>query len=441
MNINAPTSRIVPARWLLASIVFLLGTPDGAVAQGNSDGSIYSRFGIGELQSYGSPQIVALGGGGTALGGNRYGNFTNPAAHASRFLTGVAAGLSYETVAAADALDNSGRLSNGSLRAVQFGFPLIAAKLGVGASFTPYSTRRYRIRLEDELAPPSADPVPYTVDFLGNGGIQQASLGVGFAATPTLSVGVEGQLLFGLLEEQRETTFADSDYESSLLTNSLRLRGFTGRIGILVSLPELRSDADLLTFGAQFTLPSSLDARQNFTSGPTQERDTLLVGVDGAIDLPWSASLGAAYRSSPRWLIVADVRYEPWTDFSSTVGLPGYDPADPRGLSDRTRVSGGFEFIPAGNDLLEPYFRRVGYRFGLFFDPLYLSADEEKSVNTIAVTGGLSLPTRLPGTRIDLNIEAGMRGAQEVGLVRERFIRFGLNLNVGERWFLKTRLG
>src|SRR5690606_39254414 len=146
---------------------------------------------------------------------------------------------------------------------------------------------------------------------------------------------------------------------------------------------------------------------------------TLLVGVSGDIELPLSASVGVAYRASPRWLFVADVLHEPWTDFSSTVTLPGYDPANPTGLKNRTRVSGGFEVIPAGNDLLEPYFRRVGYRIGLFFDPVYLLSDGSQSVNTIAVTGGLSLPTRVPGTRIDLNIEAGMRGAQEAGLVRE----------------------
>lgn len=429
-------------RWLTAAVVLALAViPDGVAAQSNADGSTYSRFGVGLLNSYGSPQIVAMGGGGTALGGSRYGNFSNPASHANRVLTGVAAGLSYETIAVTDALDNSGRLSNGSLRAVQFGFPLISAKLGVGVSFLPYSTRRYRIRLEDELNPPSGDPVPYTIDFLGNGGIQQAALALGYAITPNISFGVEGQLLFGLLEEQRETVFASSGYETSLLTNSVRVRGFTGRFGALVSLPNLRNEADVLSFGAQVTLPTSLNASQNLTSGPAQERDTLLVGVSGDIELPFSASLGVAYRSSPRWLFVADVTHEPWTDFVSTVSLPGYDPSNPGGLADRTRISAGFEVIPAGDEILDSYLRRVGYRLGFFFDPQYLSTEEGKGVNTVAVTGGLSLPTRLPGTRIDLNIEAGMRGSQEAGLVRERFIRFGLNLNVGERWFLKTRLG
>ena len=83
----------------------------------------------------------------------------------------------------------------------------------------------------------------------------------------------------------------------------------------------------------------------------------------------------------------------------------------------------------------------MGYRLGFFYDPVYLSSNPDRKVNTIAVTGGLSLPTRLPGTRIDMNLEVGTRGAADPGLVRERFIRFGLNLNVGERWFMKTRLG
>lgn len=411
-----------------------------ANAQGGSDGSLYSRFGIGDLQSFGSPQIVAMGGGGTALFGARYANFTNPAALSEQVLTGVAAGLSYESVDVTDRFENTSRLSNGSLRAVQFSFPLVTNRLGFGASFTPYSTRRYRIQLTDVLDTPSED-VPYTIDFLGTGGVYAATVGLGVRANQTFAIGVEGRLLFGLIEESRETNFDAAGYDSSLLTNSVRVRGFSGRAGAIATFGGIRSEQDALTIGVQFTLPTVLDARQTLTSGLAQERDTLSTGDSGEIELPFSANFGVSYTASPRWLFVADFRYEPWTEFSSTISLPGFDASGQSALHDRTRVSAGLEFVPAGDDQLARYFGRTGYRLGFYFDPLYLSPSATSGVNTIAVTGGLSLPTRFPGTRIDLNIEAGIRGAADANLVRERFIRFGVNLNVGERWFLKTRLG
>lgn len=430
--------RFVRGLAVVATVALFVHAP-GSFAQDGSDGSVYSRFGIGELQSYGSPQVVAMGGAGSALGGNRYANHLNPAALAHRTLTGAAAGLSYETIQATDRFQNVGRLSHGTLKAIQFSFPIITSQLGIGAGLEPFSTRRYRIQVEDEFDDDGAT-IPYTVDFLGSGGIHKASVAAGLAVVDGVSVGLEGQMLFGLLEESRSTTFLQDGYAASTLTNSVRVRGFTGRVGVLATINGLRTETDQLSVGAQFTLPTSMFARRVVMSGRAQERDTLLVFSDGDIELPFSASVGLAYAPSQRWLIVGDARYEPWASFNSTIPLPGYDPDGESGLVDRTRLAAGFEFVPGGGNLLASYLRRTGYRLGFYFDPVYLTGGEARA-NTIAITGGLSLPTRVPGTRIDLNLEVGTRGMPDVGLVRERFIRFGLNLNVGERWFLKTRLG
>ena len=421
-------------------LVLTLG-PATALAQGSSDGSIYSRFGIGDLHAFGSPQIVAMGGGGTALGGARYSNFSNPASLGDLLLTGVAAGLSYESLDITDSFDNTSRLSNGSLRSIQFSFPLLSNRLGVGASFSPYSSRKYRIRVDDELETSTGEMVPYSVNFLGSGGIQQATLAFGYAVNEHLSMGLEGRLLFGLLEESRETSFDEFGYETSLLTNSVRTRGLGATFGIQGSVGGLASENDRLFAGARLSLPTTLSASEIITEGSSQERDTLSTGVEGDIELPMSFSVGIAYRASPKWLFVTDFQFEPWTDFSSEIPLPGYDAANAALLNDRTRLSAGFEVIPAGTDQLAGYLKRIGYRLGFFYDPFYLSSSADNRINTVAATAGLSLPTRFPGTRIDLNLEVGSRGAADPGLVRERFLRFGVNLNVGERWFLKTRLG
>ena len=61
-------------------------------------------------------------------------------------------------------------------------------------------------------------------------------------------------------------------------------------------------------------------------------------------------------------------------------------------------------------------------------------------INTLALTGGLSLPSFVPGTRLDINMEVGARGTTEQNLVRDVFYGVSVILNIGERWFVKRKL-
>ena len=74
-------------------------------AQRAGDGSVYSRFGIGDLRSFGSSQAQAMGGDGFALGSPLRGNFSNPAAWGDQLFTRVQTGLSYESDVARNAAD------------------------------------------------------------------------------------------------------------------------------------------------------------------------------------------------------------------------------------------------------------------------------------------------------------------------------------------------
>ena len=60
-------------------------------------------------------------------------------------------------------------------------------------------------------------------------------------------------------------------------------------------------------------------------------------------------------------------------------------------------------------------------------------------MSTYAVTGGVSVPNRLTGSRIDLGFEVGTRGSTEGVLVRDTFVKGTFTLNFGERWFVRRR--
>jgi hypothetical protein len=62
------------------------------------------------------------------------------------------------------------------------------------------------------------------------------------------------------------------------------------------------------------------------------------------------------------------------------------------------------------------------------------------NVQVYAATGGLSLPTSIPGTRIDLNLKAGVREPRGGSFVRDVFYGVSVHVNFGERWFQQRKL-
>ncbi len=431
------------SRTALVLAVAMLGSSATVVGQSIKDGSIYSQYGVGELHYSATSQALGMGGGGIALRGARYTNFSNPASYGDQILTSLGAGFTYETISMTDAGDQSGRLSSGNLNFVQFSFPLKTQKFGIGVSFAPYSVSQYRVREEKQLITVSTgDTTSYTIDYGGSGGLKRAALGIGIVGFKNFSVGFEGQAVFGAIDESTETNFEDSGFRGSILSRSSRYLGFSGTIGLLGSVPNLLAENDLVTVGATYTLPLRLNADRVQTAGAPQERDTLNAATEGTFDLPSMFAVGLAYQSSSGgFTAILDGRFEPWSNFSGTIDLPGYSPSTGGNIRNRTRISVGTEWVPAGKDALAGYGARIGYRFGLFYDESYISPSATTTINAIGATVGFSFPTLLPGTRVDLNTEVGKRGTTDNGLVRDVFLKIGLNVNVGERWFLKRKLG
>ncbi len=420
------------------------------MAQSQGDGSPYSRFGLGELRTFTSAQAEAMGGGAYALRSLNYMNAANPALWSDQVFTRAALGAQYLSLNVTDGAGESSRLAQGMLTALRFSFPLYERKLGVGLAFRPYSRSSYRIRRPGTLNPDPSAPdstVAYEVNFGGDGGLQQFNAGLGYRINEALSVGASVDVIFGIIENQRSTVFAAPGYAPAVRTAGTRLAGVTSTLGGHLNVPGVLGEDDLLSVGATVTLPATLRGERTFSLGQSLDRDTLR-SASGSVQLPLNAALGLAYQPDERWTLVADGLYEPWSQFESSFAgafvLPGQD-----GLGDRTRLSSGVEFLPAGEDLNASYLARVAYRLGASYEQSYLRLSPEPNtsfdtadtaIDTWTVTGGLSLPTSMAGTRIDLNVLAGTRGSTDGLLVRDTFYGVSLTINVGERWFQQRKL-
>jgi hypothetical protein len=440
-------------QFLGASVLLLVGlvlTVPPVQAQSNGEGTIYSRFGLGTLTEFSSSQSQAMGGGGFALRTLNYNPDGNPALWSDQVFTRLSGGASVQSVLASDGSGNSGRLLSGNVQAVQFNFPLYERRLGFGLSFQPYSQSNYSAvqRGRADVGPQQDAEAAYRVNFEGSGGLHRLRGGLGYRINEMLRVGATADLIFGVIESQRRTTWENAQsLRNVLVSDGVQLSGLTSTIGGHLALDNVFADNDAFSVGTAVTLPASLSGDRFRTLDEDLARDTLS-SRRGDVTLPLQARLGVSYQPNPTWTFVADGSFAPWSTASSD--FSGGGPADtspapfPIGgtatLADRWRLSTGAEVVPAGDDQLAGYFAQVAYRFGGYVEHMYVRPDQQTDLYESAVTAGVSLPTSLSGTRIDLNTRVGTRGTTSNSLVRDTFFGVSLHVNFGERWFTRRKL-
>ncbi len=412
-----------------------------AAAQGgqNNFGSVYSRFGVGERSDFGSSQAEMLGVSGVALRDGSSTGLVNPALWSDLVVTGFGASIGITGVRAEDATTSDpSRSTAGDVSSLHLAVPLVPARLGAVVAYRPYSRVRYRSAIPGTLVTP-VDTTAYTANREGEGGLQRLSVGLGWRPGRAVQVGASADVLFGTFEYLQRTEFEEAGYVETRQSEATQVRGVTATVGATATARRLARATDALTVGASVTLPTRLSATRTLTIGQSLDRDTLASIEDGRLTLPLAARGGLAYRASSRFLLAADAVYEPWSAFESTLAVGGFDPvAGTDVLRDRLRVGLGTEIAPSGGNRAAGLFRRASYRLGGYAERgLYAPTGDD--VMTYAATGGVSLPNRLSGARLDLGLEVGTRGTTADVLVRDTFVRGTVSLTFGERWFVRRR--
>ncbi|HEX8299284.1 MAG TPA: hypothetical protein VF594_09015 [Rubricoccaceae bacterium] len=433
------TRRVLRFAGACAAAVALAGAP--ARAQGlNNYGSVYSRYGLGERTDFGSSQSEMVGGAQTALRSTLYNGLANPALWSDQQITTFSAAVGLQGIRSTDATtDGASRATAGDVAGIQLGIPILPTRLGLTLAYRPYSRVNYRASIPGSLVTED-DTTAFALNQEGAGGLQRISGGLGLRLGQAVQIGASADVIFGTVEYVQRTTFEEGAFNEVRQSRSTRLSGISGTLGAAVTARSLAGDDDALTLGLAVTLPTRLTGTQTLTLGESLDRDTLAAETEGSATLPLLTRGGLSYRSGARWTAAIDALYEPWTSFESTLPVGGYnEPAGLNDLRDRVRVGGGVELLPAGRDRNAGLLARTAYRLGAYGER-GLYAPDGSTVQTYAITGGVSVPNRISGARIDLGFEVGTRGAAEGALVRDVFARGSLTLNFGERWFIRRRI-
>ena len=439
-----PPSSLSPMRRLslIALAAAALALPDAAAQVGGSNdyGSIYSRYGLGERTEFSSSQGAMLGRTGVSMRTGVYNDLSNPALWSDQTVTTFSvSGGAIGTRSVDSFNDEASRGTSGDLFGLQFGVPLIPGRLGATVGYRPYSRTHYRSALSGEIGVEDS-LVAYQLNQEGAGGLQQIGGGLGLRIGEAVQVGASVDAIFGSTEYLERTTFTQAGYQETRRALGTQYRGVTATVGAAGTVRKLSRDDDALTLGAALTLPARLDGDRTLTLGNSLDRDTLAASVSGEATIPLTLRAGLSYRSGTRWLATVEGLYEPWSGFESTLPVGGFAPSSALDeLQDRLRVGGGVEIVPSGRARNAPLLRRSSYRLGGYAEQ-GLYAPTGASVATLALTGGISLPTRITGARFDLGFEVGTRGSTDGVLVRDTFLKGSATINFGERWFIRRRL-
>jgi hypothetical protein len=406
-------------------LVLILAAFSGALAD-NNGGSSYSRYGLGDIRYFPSGISDGMGGASLAVLPTDDINLMNPAAWGRITRARFTIGALYEGFSTSDAAQ-SNYLSGMSFNGLGLAFP-VAPQSGIVLSFgmTPYSRINYNVKSTD-----TTGDLSYTLQYVGNGGVSSAYIGLSASPMSSLYVGVKFDYYFGNLNYITRQLF-DGNYTSADFTRTLQVHGAGVTVGAawnglrqILNLPA----NEALTVGAVFSSGASLSTTTQrtylFSTSSYTTHDTLL-SPGGTTKIPFSAGGGLSFATE-RYILAADIMFQNWSSFL-------LDDASSTEIRNSTRISAGGELVPQ-RDPGAPAFQKWRYRLGVFYNSSYYNLRNEP-VNESGVTGGIGIPV-IGDTKLNIGLGISRRGTTSNMLEKDTIYRLSFTLSGGEMWFVR----
>ena len=460
-----------------------------------STSSPYSRYGIGDLESTSLTKNLGMGGTEIAITHPLFINSGNPASYADLFLTSFDVGLKFNQYKLSTA-KSSQNTNVASLSYFQFAFPIIPFKWSLGFGLQPYSNVGYSI--VENTTTPFGDAEKRS--YKGSGGLNSFHIGTGKKFGKHLSLGVNIEYIFGVVDHNKSIEFTSPYYMNAFDNRSTAIGWFHYNFGMQYTVDSLRlakSDS-IVMFDKKIKVLS--DSLSHILSGPStpdyDAKNILNQEIAQTKDLrnkvlvkkkksDWRLTLGligspvanlnaretrvvASYRfynyALPDQILMRDTAIYSTSD-QKKVTLPmsvGIGAALKKGtrwtfagdysiqqwsdfkfldvkdsLFDSWKAAVGIQYIP--NDrALRGYSHFISYRLGFHYQQTFLNVGTEK-INDVGLSFGLGLPIGKAATNIHFSVEVGKRGDTSFNPIEEKYIKFGLGITINDRWFIKPK--
>lgn len=394
-------------------------------AQDKNGGSLYSIFGLGDLDYSVSTRTDGMGVLGLSLMGN-YSNSLNPAAWTRMLSTRFSTRFRLENIKSSDGTNNAKR-TYGNFE----GFNLsLLLNQGNGWVFDiglkEYSIVNYDIKYRGSI-----NGENYTQIYSGNGGLQRIHFGFSYILFRHLSYGLQFNYVFGNITKNIKIDFDNPDLANTRNEIPNSISGFYFNTGLIFhgfGRVFKSKNLDNMTLGLFFSTPA------NFSSSVSGKFYSS-IGIDsvnlreGDIKIPWSGGIGISNEFGNSLTVAADVLFQKWDDYK-------YYDVHPPEIKNSIRAGLGLEYTPS-KKLDDPVYKKASYRIGGSYRQDYLKINGQ-NINSLSVHAGLTVPlSRL--NNVDLAFSYNTRGKTSDGLIKDDVMKFAISVNIGELWFLRPK--
>lgn len=390
-------------------------------------GSLYTRFGLGDLNSPFSARRFGMGELGIALSDKDYLSFLNPAGLNEMRLTRFETGLLYS---GSNAKNTSSSVYHTriNLKGLMTGFP-IDRDLGISLALgiVPFSDVGY------DVVQNQTDPLvgKHTVNYSGEGGISKLVLGGSYRLPFNFSLGVTYEYYFGRIQNNSSVTFVDSStLRSASFIRETSYHGIGTTVGLITSdLSKIFGRSGLKDFKIGLIYSPAVTLSADSVDNSTTAIGTLTTST-GSIKtkVPYKLGIGASFNLIRKYTFILDYLYQPFTQFTSN-NLRSAN------MQNYYKMAFGFEFRDAENRS-DVFWDHVMWRAGVSYEQSQYKINGH-GINQYSVYAGIALPIGYDNT-IDLGFQYGRRGTTDNNLLQEDIFKFSVSLSLGEIWFLRT---
>lgn len=402
------------------------------VAAQTSTNSPYTRYGFGQLsdQSFGNSQ---------AMGGISYGlrnglqvNASNPASYSAvDSLTFIFdAGMSLQN---ANFKEGNVKINakNSSVDYIAMQFRL-AKGLGFSAGFLPYSNVGYNMNKTNKVTTDEhGNTTAANQAYVGDGGLQQVYVGLGYQVFKGLSIGTNFSYLYGDITHTASTTFSNSNAYSSSRSHKIDVSDYKLDFGLQYT--HKLKEKHVLNLGAIYSFGHELNStgyeyveKYSGNTVITQSVDT----IKNAFALPHSFGLGATYVYDNKLTVGLDYTLQKWED----VKFFNKDGA----FQNRSKISVGAEYLP--NPIGRSYFSNIRYRVGAYYSSPYAKIDGKEGNREYGVSFGFGLPLFMSKSILNISGQYVKVAPKLKGMLEENYLRINIGLTFNEQWFMKWKV-
>ncbi|MDR3665715.1 MAG: hypothetical protein P4L35_02620 [Ignavibacteriaceae bacterium] len=404
-------------------IISLLALFQTAVAQ---QGSVYTRYGLGDVQSTYSARRLGMGELGTSVADEDFIGTLNPAGWNMLKMTRIEFGVAYNGLFVNDNIQKKYYAST-QVTGFTMAFPVSSTYgIGVALGIIPVTDVNYQVTTHN------TDPNPivgdYDLSYIGSGGLSKVFIGSSYRLPFDLSIGAEFDYYFGNINYSSSAVFTGSNNITSGFNKKYRPKAIGITLG-LISPDLLKASSSFFSdlhigVSANLIFNSTIDSL--LTSSSSVRVDTINYYSYG-MKIPNRINAGASVILNKRFLVSLDYSYQPWSEFTINNMKPGF-------MRNLSMMSAGFEYRPV-KELGGSFFDFVIFRGGLSYEQTQYFINNT-GINQYSAYGGCSFPISLQNT-IDVGVQYYIRGQVTNDLIKENGIKVAFGISFGDIWFLR----